>query len=554
MGKVLITAALPYANANLHLGHLRSTYIPSDIYARYLRSRGEEVAYICATDEHGTPIAIRAEREDIAPKKLVDKYYDSILKDLKKMGCSFDEFGRTTSPLHYEFTQEFFSCLLKRGYIYKDEYEQLYCSTCQRFLPDRFVEGLCPHCLGEARGDQCESCGRYLKPVELKEPRCVSCENTPENRKTEHWFFKLSLFKDFLEKWLSNNQILPSNVKNYSLKWIHEDLIDWCITRDLSWGVPVPLEGIEGKVIYVWFDAPIGYISTTVQWAKRLGDPKKWRAFFFEKESKVIHFIGKDIIYHHSIFWPAMLEAHGDYNLPFKIVAGEYLTLEGKKMSKSRGWSVEVEEYLKKFEVDPLRYYLIVVSPLNKDADFRWEEYIRRNNDELADIFGNFIHRTLMFTYQFFDCQIPQPESMDDDDNEVFSEIVATKNSIEEAMDEQKFHKALRDIINLAAIGNKYLNHKKPWKTLKVEPQKAATTLYVANQLVKALAIMIEPFMPLTAEKIWLTLKISKSIHVTNWEEIYNKLQPEHKINKPKPLFVKIAMEDYAKNVQARLN
>ena len=547
MGRVLITAALPYANSKLHLGHLRSTYLPSDIYARYLRLKGEEVAFICATDEHGTPIAVRAEREGITPKQVVDKYYKPILEDLKKMGCSFDEFGRTTLPIHYEFTQEFFKCLLKKGYLYKAEYEQLFCLKCKRFLPDRFVEGTCPHCGGEARGDQCESCGRYLKPFELKKPHCVSCETAPETRLTEHWFFKLSAFRGFLIEWISNNEVLSSNAKNYTLQWLSNNLFDWCITRDLSWGVPVPVEGTEGKVIYVWFDAPIGYISSTANWAKLSGDSEKWKDFWLGNESKILHFIGKDIIYHHSIFWPAMLKAHGEYNLPSKIVAGEYLTLGGKKMSKSRGWSVEVDEYLRKFEVDPLRYYLIGVSPLSKDADFTWEEYVRKNNDELADIFGNFIHRTLMFIYQFFDKKIPQPSVMDETDREVLRAISKTKEVVEASIEDQMFHKALRELMNLAAAGNKYLNDKQPWKTVKVEQNGAATTLYVANQVVKALAVMSEPFIPFTAEKIWETFNLSGSVHEEKWENIYHELTPGHKINRPKPLFRKIELEEIPK-------
>lgn len=547
MGRTLITAALPYANLRLHLGHLRSTYIPSDIYARYLRLRGEDVSYICATDEHGTPIVIRAEIEGITPIEVVNKYHVAILEDLKDMGCSFDEFGRTTMPIHYELTQEFFRCLLENGFIYKNEYEQLFCSKCNRFLPDRFVEGICPHCGGEARGDACEVCGRYLKPIELKTPRCVTCGSSPETRRTEHWFFKLSIFRNFLEEWLNNNKTFSVNVRNYTLQWLKENLIDWCITRDMTWGVPVPIEGIKGKVIYVWFDAPIGYISTTVKWSQLSGDADRWKNFWLEKDSKVVHFIGKDIIYHHAIFWPAMLKAHGKYNLPYKIIASEYLTLEGKKMSKSRDWSIEVREYLRKFEADPLRYYLTVIAPLNKDADFTWSEFIRKNNDELADIFGNFIHRTLMFTYQFFDRMIPQPADLDKSDREILEAITQTKKAVEVSMEEQEFNQALREMMNLAAAGNKYLNDKAPWKALKIKPNEAATTLYVTSQVVKALTIMLEPFVPFTAEKIWITLNLSGSVHKQRWEDLDQELKPGHKINQPKPLFTKIKQEEITK-------
>ncbi len=542
MGKTLITAALPYANAKLHLGHLRSTYIPSDIYTRYLRLKGEDVIYICATDEHGTPIAVRAENEKITPKQVADKYHESISTDLKRMGCSFDLFGRTTLPIHYEITQEFFKQLLEKGHIYKAEYEQLFCPQCSRFLPDRFVEGTCPYCGGEARGDQCENCGRYLKPIELISPRCTSCKGAPEIRRTEQWFFKLSAFRDFLEEWVTGNSGLSTNVRNYALQWVREGLVDWCITRDMSWGVPVPVEGVKDKVVYVWFDAPIGYISTTVEWTRLSGEPEKWKAFW-EGEGRIIHFIGKDIIYHHAIFWPAMLKGRGEYRLPSKIVAGEYLTLGGRKMSKSRNWSVEVEDYLRTFEPDPLRYCLMVISPLNRDADFTWSEYARRNNDELADILGNFIHRTLMFTRRFF-AEIPKPSEMDDADRALLKFIAETAQAVEAAVEAQEFHQSLREIMNLAAAGNKYLNEKQPWKTIKADRDQAATTLYVVNQIVKALAIMLEPFMPFTAEKIWKTLNMPQSVHDQKWKDISQELPSGQKINQPEPLFKKIRPEE----------
>ncbi|MFH0896976.1 MAG: methionine--tRNA ligase, partial [Candidatus Bathyarchaeota archaeon] len=344
-----------------------------------------------------------------------------------------------------------------------------------------------------------------------------------------------------------NNKALSANVKNYTLQWLKEDLVDWCITRDMGWGVPVPIKNVKGKVIYVWFDAPIGYISTTVEWAQCLGDADKWKDFWLRKDSKIVHFIGKDIIYHHAIFWPAMLKAHGQYNLPYKIVAGEYLTLEGKKMSKSRGWSVEVNEYLRKFEADPLRYYLTVISPLNKDADFTWTEYVRKNNDELADIFGNFIHRTLMFTYQFFDKMIPNPAEMDKSDREVLEAIIKTKKAVESSVEEQEFHQALKDIMNLAAAGNKYLNDKAPWKTMKAKRHEAATTLYVASQVVKALTVMLEPFLPFTAEKLWMALSLAGSVHEQRWEDLGRELEPGHVISQPKPLFNKIKQEETPK-------
>jgi methionyl-tRNA synthetase len=542
---IIVTAALPYANDRLHLGHLRSTYIPADTYVRYLRLKGRNVIYVCATDEHGTPITLRSEEEAVPPKEIADRYNEAIGEDLKNIGCSLDKFGRTTSPTHYELTQEFFKQLRKKGYIYKTSYEQLYCPKCNRFLPDRYVQGACPHCGGEkARGDACEVCGRYLKPSELKNPYCVFCGTTPEIRETEHWFFKLSAFQAFLEEWIGENEELPLNVKNYAYQWLKDGLKDWCITRDLDWGVPVPVEGAEGKVIYVWFDAPIGYISSTVDWAKSRGDDEKWKAFWQEGCGRIVHFIGKDIVYHHSIFWPAMLKAHGEYNLPHKIVAGEYLTLEGRKMSKSRGWVVNVEEYLKEFDPDPLRYFLIVASPLSKDADFSWDEFARRNNDELADILGNFIHRSLTFTCRFFDERIPRPSKIGVGARETLNAVEKTRVKAGRLIESFNFHRAIREIIELAAEGNRYLNAEEPWRTVENEPQEAATTLYVVDQIVKALSILLEPFLPFTAEKIWKFLNLPGNIHRQRWEDVEKPLPPGHKINIPTPLFKKIRLEE----------
>ena len=532
---------MPYANATLHLGHLRSTYIPADIYARYLRLKGCDVAYICATDEYGTPIAIRAETEGITPKEVVDKYHKLIHSDLKKIGCSFEIFGRTTFATHRELTQEFFKRLVDNGYIYKTKYLQPYCQKCKRFLPDRYVEGTCPHCgSNRARGDACEACGRYLKPTELKSPRCSVCGSTPEIRETEHWFFKLSAFQEFLSGWIKDNKELPANVKNYALNWVVEGLKDWCITRDMAWGVPVPLAEAKNKVIYVWFDAPIGYISSTKRWSERIGKPSLWEDYWKKEDCKIVHFIGKDIIYHHAIFWPAMLKAHGKYRLPDVVSAGEYLTLEGEKMSKSRQWVVNVADYLEKFDPDPLRYYLVAVAPLDRDADFSWDEYGRKNNDELADILGNFIHRTLTFVGRFFEMKTPKPHTFEAADKRILQAIKDTHSKVDKELEQLNFNVALRSIVDLAALGNQYLNEKQPWKTIETKKEDAATTLYIACQIVKALSIMLEPFLPNTAEKIWTYLNLAGSVHKKNWNEALKELKQGHKLKEPKPLFTKI--------------
>ncbi len=544
LARYLVTAALPYANAPLHLGHLRSTYIPADIYVRYLRLCGHDAIYVCATDEHGTPIAIRAEQERSSPRKIVDRYHKSILQDLLGIGCSFDIFSRTSSLVHRESTQDFFSRLLEKGYIYESRYEQLFCDSCKRFLPDRYVEGTCPHCGTKgARGDACDVCGRYLKPTDLVDPYCVLCSGRPVVKSSRHWFFKLSAFQVEVRDWVSKNPNLPDNVKNYALKWIDEGLRDWCITRDLSWGVPVPAADVKDKVIYVWFDAPIGYLSSTKIWASNSNDPEKWRGYWQDEEGKIVHFIGKDIIYHHSIFWPAMLMGVGGYSLPFAIVAGEYLTLEGRKMSKSRGWVVGVSDYLEDFEPDSLRYYFIASSPLSKDADFSWDEFARRHNNELADILGNFVHRALVFTYRDFQGKVPDHGELDEYDQKVLNKISESQHEIAEAIESFSFHRALRTVMELASLGNKYFNDKSPWTTIKEAPQTAKTTIYVVNQIVKALSILLEPFLPFTAKRIWDTLGLKGSVHDQTWDDAISPLSPGQQINLPTPLFEKLDME-----------
>ncbi len=545
--KTIVTAALPYANYSLHLGHLRSTYVPADIYVRYLRMKGEKAIYICATDEHGTPITIMAEREGKTPQEVVDKYHEADKADLQVMGCSFDYFGRTTIPVHYRLTQEFFSMLLKNGYVYEAQIAQFYCTSDLRFLPDRFVEGVCPYCQGAARGDLCESCGRYLKSTELKEPRCAICGGHPDVRETKHWFFRLSAMSEFLKGWIEGNEGLSENVRNYALQWIKDGLNDWCITRDMSWGVPVPLVDVSDKVVYVWFDAPIGYVSNTMEWAKREGEPEEWKEFWQGPNSRIVHFIGKDIIYHHTLFWPAMLRGREDYNLPSCIIGGEYLTLEGKKMSKSRNWMVEISDYAKKFEPDPLRYYLTAVSPLSRDADFSWEEFVRKNNDELADILGNFIHRSLMFTYQFYDGRIPQPGTSPS--QEILEKRNEAARKVTELLEHFEFQRAVRGVIDLAAEGNRFLNETEPWKKRKSSPGEAARTLYSSDQLVRSLAVLMAPFMPFSAERLWQTLNLPLSVHEQDWKGTTGVLEPGHRINRPVPLFRKIEKKELDKRL-----
>ena len=412
MSKIFISCALPYANGPCHLGHIRSTYLPADIYARYNRMIGNDVLMVCATDEHGTPIAVKADKENKKPIEISKRYHDMIVRDVESMNISLDNFTRTTDKAHYDLAQNFFKKLYDDGYIYREDIQQLYCPNCNKFLPDRYVEGLCPVCGSEARGDHCEKCGKALDPTELDEPHCITCGTTPIIKDTFQYAFKLSELEDDLKEYISINENLPANVKNYATNWLKEGLNDWILTRDMDWGIPVPLDEAKGKVLYVWIEAFLGYISSASQWSKKSG--KKWEEYW---NDFVVHFIGKDIIYHHSIFWPGLLKAYG-CKLPDMIYAGEFLSLEGEKMSTSKNWVIWIADFVKDYNPDLLRYYLTINAPLNKDSDFSWDDFQRRNNDELADVIGNFLHRTFTFTRKYFDKKIPEYANPSADDEE----------------------------------------------------------------------------------------------------------------------------------------
>jgi len=531
--KVFITCALPYANGPCHLGHLRSTYVPADIYARYNRMCGIEVLFVCATDEHGTPIAVRAEEYGKTPKEIVDKYHEMIKNDLESCNISFDYFSRTTDPIHYQVSQNFFLKLYDEGYIYEKKIKQPYCNKCKRFLPDRYVEGKCPQCGGEgARGDHCETCGRHLDPLQLVDPTCLICKSTPEVKESKHYFFKLSHFQEPLKDWIEKNDDLPVNVKNYALQWLKEGLRDWILTRDMDWGIPVPLKGAEGKIIYVWGEAFLGYISSALQWSKE--NNKSWREYW---DDETIHFIGKDIIYHHAIFWPALLMAYG-CKLPTNIIAGEYLSLEGQKMSTSKNWVVWVSDFVENFDSDILRYYLTINAPLTRDTDFSWDDFQRRVNDELADVLGNFLHRTFSFTDRFFQSEVPEPYTLDDYDEKFKKQLEKAPELISEHIENFKFREGLVEIIKLAKFGNKYFNDKKPWKTVKSKRESASTCLYLCNQLAKVLAVLLVPYIPIKSREILKILNLEDE-EIT-WQSAGEFLPPHHEINKPKPLFTKI--------------
>ena len=539
MSKIFISCALPYANGPCHLGHLRSTYLPADIYARYNRMIDNEVLLVCATDEHGTPIAVKADKEGKKPIEIAKRYHDMIVEDLKSCDISLDSFTRTTDKIHYEIAQNFFLSLYEKDLIYEKDIKQLYCETCIKFLPDRYVEGICPYCNSEgARGDHCETCGRHLDPTDLIDPKCLTCSHTPIIRESKHYFFRLSNFQHSIEEYINSNTEMPNNVKNYAKNWLKEGLKDWILSRDMSWGIPIPLEGAEGKIIYVWGEAFLGYISSAAQWSQKSN--KKWEDYW---NDTAIHFIGKDIIYHHALFWTSLLEGYG-CRLPTNIIAGEYLSLEGRKMSTSQNWVIWVEDFVKKYDSDLLRYYLTVNAPLNKDTDFSWEDFGRRINDELADVLGNFLHRTFTFTKKFFNNQIPECSNPNDDDRAMEVAIEEIPNTVGKLIEDFKFREGLVEIIKIAKKGNKYFNDQEPWKAVKEDIQRAANCLYLCNQLSKTIAILLKPYIPNKADEIANILNISLT---TKWKDSKISLEVGHEINKAKPLFKKIEDETIEK-------
>ena len=454
-----------------------------------------------------------------------------IAEDIRSCDISLDNFTRTTDELHYKISQDFFKYLYDKGLIYEETIQQLYCENCEKFLPDRYVEGICPVCGADARGDHCEVCGRALDPIELVEPRCLTCGNTPVIRDSTQYFFKLSHFQEQLEEYISTNEYLPPNVRNYAQNWLKEGLQDWIMTRDMKWGIPVPLEGAEGKVIYVWGEAFIGYISSAAQWSRKTGIP--WEDYW---DGHVVHFIGKDIIYHHSLFWPAMLLGH-DCKLPDDIFAGEFLSLEGRKMSTSKNWVIWVADFVKDFDSDLLRYYLTINAPLNKDTDFSWDEFQRRINDELADVIGNFLHRTFTFTNKFFDGKVPEYKNPSEYDLEFEQSIKELPDKVGELIAAMKFREGLVEIIKTAKKGNKYFNDQEPWKAVKEDMEKASNCLYLSNQLCKAMAVLLKPYIPNKADAICDIINISTE---NTWDDAKVFLEEGHEINKAKPLFKKI--------------
>ncbi len=540
-----VTAALPYTNGPIHIGHLAGVYVPADIYARYLRLTGNDVAYICGSDEHGVAIPMRAKKEGVSPQEIIDKYHAIIKQSFKDFGISFDNYSRTSSKIHHKTASDFFIDLHKKGDFIEEVTAQLYDAEANQFLADRFVVGTCPKCgFEESYGDQCEHCGTSHNGTDLINPKSAITGNTPTLKETKHWFLPLDKHESFLREWIldGHKSDWKSNVLGQVKSWIDDGLRPRAVTRDLEWGIPVPVDGGEGKVLYVWFDAPIGYISSTKEWAEREG--KNWEDYWKDKNTKLVHFIGKDNIVFHCIIFPSMLKAHGGYILPENVPANEFLNLEGNKLSTSKNWAVWLHEYLEDFpnQQDVLRYTLTANAPENKDNDFTWKDFQAKNNNELVAIFGNFINRVVVLTNKYYDGQVPVPGEFTEVDEDTLAAIKHFPESIGKSIQRYRFRESSQELMNLARLGNKYLADEEPWKVIKVDEERVKTIMYVALQISAALAVVSEPFLPFTSDKL------KKMLHISNendrsWNDVSEKevlLPANHQIGSAELLFSKI--------------
>lgn len=547
-----ITAALPYTNGPIHIGHLAGVYVPADIYARFLRLQGKDVAFICGSDEHGVAISMKAKKEGITPQQVIDKYNGIIKQSFMDFGISLDNYSRTSSSIHHQTASEFFKKLYNEGKFIEEVTEQLYDEKADQFLADRFVTGTCPKCANEeAYGDQCEKCGTSLNATDLINPKSTITGTKPILKSTKHWFLPLDQYDTFLREWIlegHKNDWKP-NVYGQVKSWLEDGLKPRAVTRDLDWGIPVPVEGAEGKVLYVWFDAPIGYISSTKEWAQREG--KDWEPYWKSDDTKLVHFIGKDNIVFHCVIFPAMLKAEGSYILPDNVPANEFLNLEGNKLSTSKNWAVWLHEYLEDFpgKQDVLRYALTSNAPETKDNDFTWKDFQARNNNELVAIFGNFINRVVVLTNKYYEGVVPHPNEFSDVDIATLTELRAYPSVIESSVERYRFREALSEMMNVARLGNKYLADEEPWKLIKENPERVKTQMYVALQIAAALSTLAEPFLPFTANKLKSILKIDTPIQWSTIAEDKVLLPVGHTIGQAELLFAKIEDEEVQKQL-----
>ncbi len=553
MTKYLVTAALPYANGPIHIGHIAGAYLPADIYARYLKLKGEDVLYICGSDEHGVPITIKAEQENKTPQEIADYYHDLMEKTFENMRIEFDNFSKTSLPIHHKNAQHFFTKLNENGYLIKKTQKQYYCNKCKRFLPDRYVEGTCPHChYEEARGDQCDNCGKVIDSVSLIEPKCKICGSAPIVKETEHFYLDLSKFSDKLKKWLETKTNWKRNVREFALGWIKEGLQPRAITRDLNWGVKLPIEGYEDKVLYVWFDAPIGYISSTMEYFEKKGNPEKWKDYWFDKNTKLIHFLGKDNIVFHAVIWPSVLMgADEGYILPDEIPANEYLNIEGDKLSTSRNTAIWADDMLREFSADTIRYSIASVFPETKDSDFSWKDFQNRNNSELADIYGNFINRTIVFIQKFNNGKINKDINLIDEDKEFLKLIDQKVKTIGKNIEHFQLRKAVFEFMDIARESNKYFTIQEPWVLNKKDKDRLNTVLYVCMKAVITLIYTGMPFIPDVSKKLIDFLKLEN----IKWEQI-SETDIVYEISKEKMSvpFKKIDDKELKKKIESVMN
>ena len=542
MKRYTITAALPYTNGPIHIGHLSGVYIPADIYARYLRLCGREVIFICGSDEHGVAISIKASKETTTPKSIIDKYDKIIRKSFESFGISFDNYSRTSRQIHYDTASEFFQKLNSSKKFIEMTSDQLFDDTSKKFLADRFVTGTCPICsYKDAYGDQCEKCGSSLNATDLGNPKSTLSGEKPILKKTKHWYLPLNKYEDFIRGWIldKHKEDWKTNVYGQVKSWIEEGLKPRAVTRDLNWGIPVPIKGAKGKVLYVWFDAPIGYISSTKEWA--LENKKNWEDYWKNDETELVHFIGKDNIVFHCIIFPSMLRAHGEYILPKNVPANEFLNLEGEKISTSKNWAVWIHEYLEDFpdKEDVMRYVLVANMPETKDSDFTWKDFQAKNNNELVAIYGNYVNRVIVLINKYYMGEVPTPEILTKEDEKTIKSIKLARDKIGLTIEKFRFRESNSEMINIARIGNKYLADNEPWKKIKNEPKRTKTILFVSIQIVSALAYLSEPFLPFTSLKLKGILRINKQI---KWNEILNNniIKSGHQINGGSFLFEKI--------------
>jgi len=548
--RIYIGVAWPYANGSLHLGQIAGAYLPADIFARYHRMKGNKVLMVSGSDQHGTPITIKAEQEGKQPSDIADRYQQEFTESWQKLGISFDLFTGTSTENHARVAQDIFLTLQKNGYIYQQTVTQPFCPRCQRFLPDRYIEGTCPYChTTGTRGDQCDSCGKPLNPTEMTDLRCRICGATPVFKDSEHFFLRLSDFQDRLSEWVGKQSHWRPNVKNLTMRYLKEGLKDRAITRDIGWGVPVPVDGFENKRLYVWFEAVIGYLSASKEWAKSRNDEEKWRSFWEkDKQVKSYYFIGKDNIPFHTLIWPAMLMGYDDnLNLPYDIPANEFLTIEGRKLSTSQNWAVWLPDYLSRYDPDPLRYILAINMPETGDTDFSWREFVRRNNNELVATYGNLVNRVLIFVYKNFDGCVPTCEDMgmssvkevgQSAPTELEATALALINDIDQELTLCHFKSALKLAMGIAHQANRYLDEASPWKVIKENRQAAAKSLYVALTIIAQLKTMLYPFLPFSSQKVHEYLGFDGNVADYGWKP--HPPQPGQRLREPKPLFTKL--------------